>query len=199
MRVLQDLDAESPERPHVDVFAAQEEPEGAAGTRVVAFEERAVQQRDQRRRVFGAEGAWECRWRGQVVRSEDRVVAFGVAAAAGLGVDAGGRGGLMFGGGGGGGGVGGGLVDRDPTGRGGVDMRGAVLPGGVAGRAEDAGVRAGVGRREEGVLLRGRVHGGERAGRGITRATATCKTCTLLYAAIMPQNRQHNTVYNTNP
>lgn len=170
MRVLQDLDAEPPERPHVDVFAAQEEPEGAAGARVVAFEERAVQQRDQRRCVFGAEGLWECRWRGQVVRGEDRVVAFGVAAAAGLGVDVGGRGGLMFGrGGGGGGGAGGGLVYRGPTGRGGVGMRGAALPGGVAGRAEDAGV----GRCEERVLLRGRVHGGGgggRADRGMTRA-----------------------------
>lgn len=154
MRVLQDLDAEPPEWPHVDVFAAQEKPEGAAGARVVAFEECAVQQCDQRRRVFGAEGVWECRWRGQVVRGEDRVVAFGVAAAAGLGVDVRGGGGLMFGGGGG---AVVGLVDRR---RGGVGERNVALPGGVAGRAEDAGVRAGVGRREVGVLLRRRVHGG---------------------------------------
>lgn len=82
------------------------------------------------------------------------MVAFGVAAAAGLGVDVRGGGGLMFGGGGG---AVVGLVDRR---RGGVGERNLALPGGVAGRAEDAGVRAGVGRREERVLLRRRVHGG---------------------------------------
>lgn len=82
----EDLEADAPHGADVDVGAAQEEAVRAAGARVVAFEERAVEERDHRGRVHLAEGVWEGRLRGEAVGGEDRVVALGVAAAAGLGV-----------------------------------------------------------------------------------------------------------------
>lgn len=95
--MLQYLDPDAPDRAQVDVFAADEKPEGALRARVVAFEEAAVQQCNQDGGVFFAQGVGEGWGRGEVVGGEDGVVALGVAAAAGLGVDVG-----EVGGGGGG-------------------------------------------------------------------------------------------------